>query len=126
MALSMSNLPVGLGAVGLAIAIYIYYKKLKADPQTAAVARPAKAKDVVEENAGPKIEVYFGSQTGTAEEFSKILSQEGRKYGLQMKPVDLEKFDPIKLKGSTSIFLVATYGEGDPTDNARSFHRHAV
>ena len=125
MALSMSNLPVGLGAVGLALAIYMYYKKLKAD-SAEAVARPAQTKDLVEETAGPKIEVYYGSQTGTAEEFSKILSQEGRKHGFQMKPVDLEKFDPAKLRGSTSIFLVATYGEGDPTDNARAFHRWLV
>jgi NADPH-ferrihemoprotein reductase len=123
MALSMTNLPVGIGAVGLAVAVFYYYRKLTGEPKSVASIQAAKPKDTVEKNDGPKIEVYYGSQTGTAEEFSKILAQEGRKHGFQMKSVDLEKFDAAKLKGSTSIFLVATYGEGDPTDNARSFHR---
>ena len=111
--------------MGLAVAIYCYYKKLSSEQKSvvSVSSRQAKTNHAVEQNVGPKIEVYYGSQTGTAEEFSKILAQEGRKYGFQMKSVDLEKFDPSKLKGSTSIFLVATYGEGDPTDNARSFHR---
>ena len=123
MALSMTNLPVGIGALGLAVAIYWYYKKLTAEPPKPSSAKQASSKVVTEEAVGPKIEVYFGSQTGTAEEFSKILAQEGRKHGFQMKPVDLEKFDPAKLKESIAIFLVATYGEGDPTDNARAFNR---
>ena len=39
------------------------------------------------------------------------------------RSVDLEKFDPAKLRGSTAIFLVATYGEGDPTDNGKAFDK---
>lgn len=71
---------------------------------------------------GPTVDVFFGSQTGTAEEFAKALSKEGVKRGFNMKAVDIERHDPDALPGSTAIFLVATYGEGDPTDNSKAFH----
>lgn len=36
--------------------------------------------------------------------------------------VDLETFEPAKLQAtSVAVFLLATYGEGDPTDNAMQF-----
>ena len=43
-----------------------------------------------------------------------LLLQEGRQKGLQMKAVDLERFDPARLRGreAAAVFLVATYGEG--------------
>ena len=38
--------------------------------------------------------------------------------------VDLEDFSPEELaKGGLSVFLMATYGEGEPTDNAAKFYR---
>ena len=68
------------------------------------------------------VNVFFGSQTGTAEEFSKIIAQEGKDTGLNMKVIDLEKFEPSMFCSSNSLFLVATYGEGEPTDNAKPFN----
>jgi flavodoxin len=69
---------------------------------------------------GPKINVYFGSQTGTAEDMAKSLAKEGIKRNFDMKAIDMERFEPLDAAGTNCIFLVATYGEGDPTDNARS------
>lgn len=69
---------------------------------------------------GPKVSIYFGSQTGTAEDMAKTLAKEGIKRNFDMKAIDFERFEPLDAAGSTVIFLVATYGEGDPTDNARS------
>ena len=40
----------------------------------------------------------------------------------QIKLVDLGDYDPANLtKENIVLFLVATYGEGDPTDNAMDF-----
>jgi NADPH-ferrihemoprotein reductase len=75
------------------------------------------------EEAGPTIDVYFGSQTGTAEEFAKAMVVEGKRYNYQMRAIGLERFDPNNMAGSNAIFLVATYGEGDPTDNAKECYQ---
>lgn len=77
-------------------------------------------KDKGPQVTGPKINVYFGSQTGTAEDMAKSLAKEGIKRNFDMKAIDMERFEPLDAAGTNCIFLVATYGEGDPTDNARS------
>ncbi len=42
--------------------------------------------------------------------------------GFDAKTVDMEDFDSEKLKETgAAIFLLATYGEGEPTDNAAAF-----
>lgn len=65
----------------------------------------------------------FGSQTGTAEGFAEVLKKEGRKAGFQTHAIDLEDYDAAqKLKDEKLVvFVMATYGEGDPTDNAVDF-----
>ncbi|ETV88103.1 hypothetical protein H257_01459 [Aphanomyces astaci] len=72
---------------------------------------------------GPLVTVFYGSQTGTAESFAKTLVSLGndQKY-FAVDLVDLEEFEPSLLKTlEYVIFVVATYGEGDPTDNAVEF-----
>jgi NADPH-ferrihemoprotein reductase len=70
-----------------------------------------------------KMSIYFGSQTGTAMGFARTLSNSFRKNGFDAKVVDLGDFDPQQLLSSRiAIFLVASYGEGDPTDNALRFY----
>eukprot|EP00921_Rhytidocystis_pertsovi_P025388 GHVQ01040979.1.p1 GENE.GHVQ01040979.1~~GHVQ01040979.1.p1 ORF type:complete len:527 (+),score=63.91 GHVQ01040979.1:140-1720(+) len=72
-----------------------------------------------ESNTDPLF-VYFGSQTGTAECFAQELLEESEAYGLRdVTVVDLEDFDPEEFVQQTwVVLLVATYGEGGPTDNA--------
>jgi len=70
-----------------------------------------------------KCKIFFGSQTGTAEDFSRKLASEAKKYKIGAQVVDLEMFEPEELSAeSFVIFCVATYGEGEPTDNARTFY----
>ncbi len=69
-----------------------------------------------------KMFIYFGSQTGTAEGFARVVMEDGQKHGFEAKTMDLEDFDPNQLKDARlAVFLMATYGEGDPTDNALKF-----
>eukprot|EP01031_Cornospumella_fuschlensis_P041113 gene41113-50159_t len=83
-----------------------------------------KEKKKVEEKkyAGGKLSIFFGSQTGTAEGFARTLMEEGRDNGFDAKMADLDEFTPEVLKDTEkAIFLMATYGEGEPTDNAAKF-----
>ena len=73
--------------------------------------------------AGP-LHIFFGSQTGTSEGFARILEEEGRARGFDAQMVDLEDFEPSTMVSiKRALFLMATYGEGEPTDNATKFYR---
>ena len=83
-------------------------------------------------NSKRRMVVFYGSQTGTAEEFAGRLAKEGARYGLKglvadPEECDMEDLTQIKdleedLGGPTlCVFMMATYGEGDPTDNAQEF-----
>lgn len=84
---------------------------------------------------GGYLTIYYGSQTGTAESFAKDLEREGEEKGFKVDVVDLEEIENdipgnILKKNlrdengrNRGIFLMSTYGEGEPTDNAVSFTR---
>jgi NADPH-ferrihemoprotein reductase len=85
--------------------------------------RPRTASNLEDKYPAGKMSVYFGSQTGTAEGFSRTIVAESHKLGFDAKMHDLEDFDLEQIRGTRlAIFLVATYGEGDPTDNAAKFY----
>lgn len=68
------------------------------------------------------MKIFFGSQTGTAEGFARTLMEEARQNGFNAETVDLEDFEPEGLADVTNaVFLMATYGEGEPTDNSAKF-----
>ncbi|KAI1903538.1 hypothetical protein AGOR_G00028220 [Albula goreensis] len=74
------------------------------------------------------IVVFYGSQTGTAEEFSNRLAKDAQRYGMRGMAADPEEYDMSELsrlteiENSLAVFCMATYGEGDPTDNAQDFY----
>ena len=84
---------------------------------------------------GGHITLYYGSQTGTAETFAKDIEREGEENGFKMEVIDLEDIEDDILASvlkeqkkddrgkNRAIFVMATYGEGEPTDNAVSFMR---
>lgn len=70
--------------------------------------------------------VFYGSQTGTAEDYATRLAKEGhQRFGLRTMTADLEEYDYDTLdefpEDSVAFFVVATYGEGEPTDNSAAF-----
>ena len=91
-------------------------------PARVGVSGKGKKEEVKEEAPRPKVDVYFGSQTGTAEDFGKQVQREGIDRGLDVTVIDLEHYDKAHVSSATAVFLVATYGEGEPTDNGRDFH----
>lgn len=66
--------------------------------------------------------ILFGSQTGTAEKLAKRVAKEASKHGFAPQVQDLGKVTPTQLAAETAlVFLVSTYGDGEPPDNAKGF-----
>lgn len=70
-----------------------------------------------------RLVIFYGSQTGTAEEYAIRLAKEAKtKFGLASLVCDPEDYDFENLdqvpEDCAVIFVLATYGEGEPTDNA--------
>jgi NADPH-ferrihemoprotein reductase len=67
--------------------------------------------------------IFYGSQTGTAEEYAIRFAKEAKaKFGLSSLVCDPEEFDFENLdtipEDCAAVFFMASYGEGEPTDNA--------
>ncbi|RLN66444.1 hypothetical protein BBP00_00002196 [Phytophthora kernoviae] len=95
--------------------------KEAAEPRSSTRRRPS-----IEESPefpGGRVAILFGSQTGTAEGFAEVLKKEGRKAGFQTHALDLEDYEASKKLPDEKlvVFVMATYGEGDPTDNSVDF-----
>ncbi|EGN98028.1 hypothetical protein SERLA73DRAFT_182869 [Serpula lacrymans var. lacrymans S7.3] len=70
-----------------------------------------------------RLVIFYGSQTGTAEEYAIRLAKEAKtKFGITSLVCDPEEYDFENLdevpEDCAVFFVVATYGEGEPTDNA--------
>ncbi|CAO1613713.1 unnamed protein product [Parajaminaea phylloscopi] len=70
-----------------------------------------------------RVVIFFGSQTGTAEEYAIKLAKEIKsRFGVSSLVCDPEEYEFDKLdavpEDCAVVFSVATYGEGEPTDNA--------
>ncbi|WP_339165773.1 assimilatory sulfite reductase (NADPH) flavoprotein subunit [Bacillus sp. FSL K6-2841] len=84
-------------------------------PSAAAPAQPV-SKDVI---------VLYGSQTGNSEGLAKKTAQHLEEKGFQVTLSSMSDFKPNNLKKIHNLLLiVSTHGEGDPPDNALSFHEY--
>lgn len=70
-----------------------------------------------------EVYIFFGSQSGTAAKYSNILAQDAENNNFSAKVVDLEEFESFKFNEKICFFCMATYGEGEPTDNAKLFYK---
>lgn len=129
---------VSVGAVGAAA--FAYWRLCGTKPSSKAAPPPAPAGGKGEllpvpvRGGGPgpdrrlppaanRVDVIYGSNTGTAENFAKTLVSDGKRKGFAPKLVEGTAFatDVSSVLGDapTIVFVVATYGEGEPTDDFR-------
>lgn len=93
------------------------------------IKQSGKSRNILEkmEETGKNCVVFYGSQTGTAEDYASRLAKEGAaRFGLATMVADLEDYDYDNLdqfpEDKVAFFILATYGEGEPTDNAVDFY----
>ena len=110
-----------------------YWAKPK-DPYASAYAnangaKQAGSRDILEklDETDKNCVVFYGSQTGTAEDYAARIAKEGHsRFGLKTMVADLEDYDYANLdqflEDKVAVFVLATYGEGEPTDNAVEFY----
>ncbi|KAJ6620763.1 hypothetical protein B0H10DRAFT_2163406 [Mycena sp. CBHHK59/15] len=120
----------GLGVV--LAALYLFRDQLFSAAKPKVAPLPTKAANgsgnprdfITKMKEGKKrIVIFYGSQTGTAEEYAIRLAKEAKsKFGLASLVCDPEEYDFENLdqlpEDCAVFFVMATYGEGEPTDNA--------
>nr|CAG8653095.1 3544_t:CDS:2 [Entrophospora candida] len=90
--------------------------------------QPKKSKDFLKKmkDTDKNAIFFYGSQTGTAEDYASRLAKEGQqRFGLKIMVIDVEDCDMTLLdqfpEDCIAFFLFATYGEGEPPDDAIEF-----
>ncbi|GIL91122.1 hypothetical protein Vretimale_9568 [Volvox reticuliferus] len=96
---------------------------LSAGIDGSALPRPS----IADDPGKPVVRILYGTQTGTAERFSKQLGNELRsRYGdstiVDVRDVETYKPEQKLATEKLVLFCMATYGDGEPTDNAAVFY----
>lgn len=82
------------------------------------IATSEKAQPVARE-----ITILYGSETGNAQGLAETLNSKLKEQALSVDLVCMEDFKAKDLKKVEDLFIItATHGEGDPPDNAITFH----
>ena len=86
-----------------------------------AVEMDARKENVVSES--PSVKVFFGSQKGTARSFANQLREKINEAGQLAQVVNLGDYEPEDFPNEKSliVFILATYTDGSPTENAKFF-----
>ncbi|WP_046174163.1 assimilatory sulfite reductase (NADPH) flavoprotein subunit [Domibacillus indicus] len=90
-----------------------------AAPAAAEAAAPAQAAPAVSKD----VTILYGSQTGNAQRLSQKAGKTLESKGFNVTVSAMSDFKPNNLKKVQNLLIVAsTHGEGDPPDNAITFH----
>ncbi|MED1783269.1 assimilatory sulfite reductase (NADPH) flavoprotein subunit [Brevibacillus fortis] len=70
-----------------------------------------------------EVTVLFGSQSGNSQKLAKVLSGKLQEHGFHVTLSSMSDFKTNALKKVENLFVVvSTHGDGEPPDNAISFH----
>lgn len=103
---------------------HVWFEK----PQQTDGSRKVDTRDIASklEETKKDLVIFWGSQSGTAEGLANRLVRDCRsRFGLDALAADLSDYDPETITHIPAskfvIFIISTYGEGDPSDNATHF-----
>ncbi|KHF38161.1 assimilatory sulfite reductase (NADPH) flavoprotein subunit [Halalkalibacter okhensis] len=78
---------------------------------------------VVEQTISKEVTILYGSQTGNAQGLAENAGKTLKEQGFDVTVASMNDFKPNNLKKLHNLLIiVSTHGEGDPPDNALSFH----
>ena len=67
----------------------------------------------------PELSIFFGSQTGNAEELAGKTKKMAEKLGFKPNVIDMDGYDPSSFSKLKRVLIItSTWGEGDMPDNA--------
>ncbi|KAF2658340.1 cytochrome P450 reductase 2 [Lophiostoma macrostomum CBS 122681] len=104
-----------------------YYGKYFERPQLQdgeSASRHQASRNVAErlQEGNHDVVIFWGSQSGTSERFAEALGRECHtRFGINALVADLSDYDAETIssipQSKFAIFILSTYGEGDPSDN---------
>lgn len=72
----------------------------------------------------PVITVIYATQSNTAKSFAEIIKKESKITKLKIQVKNISEVDIVDFNSNLLlVFLIATYGEGEPTDDALEFYQ---
>lgn len=107
---------------------YLYKLYERPQEQLGATAHEESTKDIAKQlqQQNKDLVIFWGSQSGTAERLAHRLARDCNQYfGLNVTVADLSDYDHDTISQISetkfALFLLSTYGEGDPSDNTTDF-----
>lgn len=90
-------------------------------------ARPGARPAAAEPQAGARLTVVYGSQTGNARRLAEQLVRQAEQQGLAVRLLRADAYPLHELKDEHLLYVViSTQGEGEPPDDARGFVSHLL
>ncbi|KAK6201991.1 hypothetical protein LQW54_009204 [Pestalotiopsis sp. IQ-011] len=105
---------------------YIFFERPQANDAKGGAARTTRNIAERLEELNRQVVIFWGSQSGTSEGIANRLARElHQHFRLEALAADLSDFDPDTIaqipKTKLALFVLSTYGEGDPSDNTATF-----